>query len=131
MQLGFRSRFKNIVIRLLPIYHFFLVRKLRKRKQINIVFIAMSLSMWRFQNLYNLLSKHPKFNVNILIFPCISYAEEQRMKDKQKLMQYFDENAMSYIPYLENKSNQEVLDVMKKSDVLIYPHLIGIFFLRK
>ena len=121
MNLGFRCQLKKIVIRLLPIYHFFLVRKLRKRKQINIVFIAMSLSMWRFQNLYNLLSKHPKFNVNILIFPCISYTEEQRMKDKQKLMQYLDENAMSYIPYLEDKPNLEVLDIMKNSDVLFYP----------
>lgn len=117
-----RKVLRNIKINfLLPLYQKGMVMRLRHKKQINVTFIAMSLSMWRYQHLYELLSKHPRFNVSILILPCIQWAKKQQDKDRVELLEYFQEKGIK--PILGVKEDDTHIDLRNelKPDILFYP----------
>lgn len=105
---------------LCPIYRWLLVKKLRHKDQINVVFFAMSLPMWRHQHLYEKLIEHPKFNPIIVILPSCSYSEEQQALDVKALRDYFDARNVSYILGIQDNT---VYDVRNKldPDILFYP----------
>ena len=79
--MSLRSIARKLVVRLLPIYHKLLVWRLRHKKVINVVFFAASVSMWRYQYLYELMSKYPRFKTFIVVLPSVSYAKEQQIAD--------------------------------------------------
>lgn len=117
---------KKIVYRLffgeiLPIYHRFLVWRLRRKKQINVVFVAMSVSMWRYQGLYEELRKNSRFKISILIIPCRTYAKEQQCKDVEGLIEYFNERGVPY--FLGKKDDKIIVDINRElqPDILFYP----------
>ena len=92
---------------LLPLYQRGVVMRLRHKKQINVVFIASSLSMWRYQNLYESLHKHTRFNASIIILPFKFYTEEQQNKDLATLITYFKQCGTQFFlgtPYKDYKS---------------------------
>ena len=101
-----------------PIYQYLHVKYLKRKKVINIVFIASSLAMWRFQKIYELLLKYPRFKVSIVIIPFISYSEEQQHTDIEILKSYFDGLNITY--YV---SNETLFDIRKElaPDILFYP----------
>lgn len=116
-----RKIIKKIALFFLPFYQYCLVQRLRHKKKINVVFFASSLSMWRYQNLYEAMNKHSKFNVWIVIVPFAVYTKEQQMDDIDKLRTFFDNNRTSYI--LGVLDNGALLDVKKElnPDILFYP----------
>ena len=81
---------KDICVRVSPIYHIWLVRRLKKKKTINVVFFAASVSMWRYQRLYECMAKNPRFNTNIIILPASAYSESQQDADTSALMNFFN-----------------------------------------
>ena len=115
-----RNILVDLVILLLPIYQKLLVIRLRHKKEINVVFFAMSLSMWRYQHLYEALSKHPKFKVTIVIQPAISYTDIQQEEDKSQLIEYFNSKN---IPFMLGTDGDTVLDIKTiwSPDILFYP----------
>ena len=111
---------KSILLRLLPLYHKLYVLRLRYKKKINVVFFAMSLSMWRYQYIYELLSKHPKFNTYIVISPCIRYSNEMQKRDIDVLEKFFNKKNISVTII---KDNDEAVNLRKllSPDILFYP----------
>lgn len=79
------------------------------------VFIAFSLPMWRYQNLYDSLSKHPRFNVSVVIVPTISFS-----KGINELVDYFTQRNVNY---RMGVSDEGILDINKEfdPDILFYP----------
>jgi hypothetical protein len=84
-----RDHIKQLVIRLLPIYQYLFVKSLRYKKQINVVFYASSLAMWRYQHLYEEMVKHPRFKTSIVLIPMINYSIKQQKKDVDTLKSFF------------------------------------------
>lgn len=119
--MNLRSKLKQIVIRLLPLYQKLLVWRLRHKKTINVVFFAMSVPMWRYHHLYELMSKNSRFKVNIVILPTIAYSSEQQNKDEKNLISFFDSKGISYL--LGRNPEGGLLDLRKKinPDILFYP----------
>lgn len=116
-----RTFIKDILLRFLPLYQWLYVKRLRHKKKINVVFFAASLSMWRYQHLYEALSKHPRFNVTIVIQPFIWWAEPQKQEYVHDLCRYFDDKSIPYM--LGTNSNGALLNVKNelKPDLLFYP----------
>ena len=110
-----------IIYYIYPLYRWLLVQKLRHKDQINVVFFAMSLSMWRYQHLYEALRKHPKFNPTIVILPTCAYTEEQQRLDVKILKDYFDSVEIPYSLGIQNDGS--IYDVRKElsPDILFYP----------
>lgn len=117
-----RGRVKKfLIIYLCPVYRWLLVKRLRYKKKINVVFFAMSLPMWRHQHFYENLVRHPRFNPTIVILPSCSYSQEQQDRDVQALRKYFDEKGIDYL--LGIQTDGGICNVRKSlaPDVLFYP----------
>ncbi len=100
-----------------PLYQKVLIWRLRRKEQINVVFVATSLSMWRYQNLYETIGKHPRFKVSIVILPCIAYTEQQQKKDREELVAYFSERECHFI--LSSNDSNAIKEL--HPDILFYP----------
>ena len=126
--IDFLGLIKRHMLYLLPFYQYLKVRRLRKRKQINIVFFAMSVSMWRYQNLYELLSRHPRFNVSIVIQPCVTYSAKQQKEDADALVAFFKDRGVPYI--MGFGPDGEYVNVRKtlSPDILFYPQPYGDYY---
>lgn len=111
---------KIFLVKLLPLYQWCYVKRLRFKKRINVVFFASSLSMWRYQHLYEVLSKHPRFNVSILIAPAIAFSDTQKKIDIELLKAFFTEKNMPFL--IAWDGHDSFMDVKALSpDVLFYP----------
>lgn len=112
---------KNYLFRLMPLYQWLYVRRLRFKKQINVVFFASSLPMWRYQHLYEELNKHPKFRTWIVIVPFSVYSWEQKKKDIESLIQYFKAKDIPHLLGID--VNGSFLNIRKDlhPDILFYP----------
>jgi len=102
--------------------HQYLLRRLHRKQCINVVFFAMNLPMWRYQNLYDKLVSLHSFNVFIVLSPCVSLSEEQQKKDIEGLRAYFNQLGISYIDYdIEHSGKGIDIRNVLKADVLFYP----------
>lgn len=110
---------KNILLRLLPLYHKLKVCFLRHKEHINVVFFAMSLSMWRYQKLYELLLTQPRFKAYIIICPSCEYEYTQQLKDQKELMEYFNSKRINYIVVNEGSSFNLRKEI--SPDIMFYP----------
>ena len=121
----FFRKIKDLLIQsILPLYCLhktILVWRLRRKEQINVVFFAMSVSMWRYQNLYEEFRKYPRFNVSIVLAPSITYSVEQQNKDIEMLKKYFDQKGIKYIVGIKDQTPLIDLKQDLQPDILFYP----------
>lgn len=111
----------NILFRWIQFRQKFILSKIQEKDRISVVFFAMNLPMWRYQFLYEALSKHPNFDVHIVLSPCISFSFEQQKKDIEKLREFFDQKKISYIDYhFDDISCYDVKNELNP-DILFYP----------
>lgn len=73
------------------------VEKLKKKDHVNVVFLAMSVAMWKYQHIYELFKNDKRFHVYIFLNPSANYTKSQRMEQLQSMRAYFDERQMEYI----------------------------------
>lgn len=111
----------NYLFRLLPLYQWLYVRRLRFKKQINVVFFASSLPMWRYQHIYEVLCKHRRFKIWIVIAPASAFSDTQKAKDIEELKDFFTKKNIPYI--IGWNGHDKYLDIRMEfdPDVLFYP----------
>lgn len=106
-----------------------LIQSIDTSKPVNVTFIAMNVAMWRYQRLWELMSKDPRFNVSIVLSPCIDYDKAQIVKEVEAMRQYFDARNMPYWD-CDAEGGGAVLDIRKTLDPLVmfypqpYEHLL-------
>ena len=96
-------------------------KQLKRKKHINVVFFAISRSMWRYQHLYEEMSKHPRFKTTIIIHPFNNWPEEQKQEYIHELQEYFKSKSIPFV--MGTKTDGSILDVKKtcNPDILFYP----------
>ena len=107
------------------------IRDIRKRGQANVVFIASSLAMWKYQRLYDLLRGDKRFNPTIILVPFSSFSEEQKGQSMQVLSKYFSERN---IPFLDSRSIKNLGDWFQQEispDLIFYPQPYDGIFLNE
>ena len=117
----FIGAIKNKLLRYLPLYQWYYVKRLRFKKEINVVFFAASLPMWRYQHVYEELCRHPRFKTWIVIAPASAFSNTQKAKDIEVLEDFFTKKN---IPFLIGwDGHNKYLDVKKElnPDILFYP----------
>lgn len=93
------------------------VRKLRKKSQINVVFVATFLSQWKYQRLYELMKQNPRFNPIILVAP-MRYHEQS--PDYLGLKKKFDETKVDYIDFDQLPESDKDIRKSISPDILFY-----------
>lgn len=108
----------NIIYLFRKIQHFRLIHTIRSKGTASVVFFASNLSMWKYQGLYDLLSKDPRFNVSVVLCPFASYSEQQRAQNLIELENHFRKLG---IPYTNFYKNQSSLAEISSADIFFYP----------
>ncbi len=97
------------------------VAKLRKKDHVNVVFLPMSVAMWKYQNVYELLKKDKRFKVYVFLTPATTITKEHRITELQAMRRFFDERNMEYIDY-ELEEGKPTVDIRSivDPDILFY-----------
>ena len=66
--------------------------KISQFEKVKVVFIAMDVAMWKYDGLYQIMKKHPRFDPVILIAPRINQNEEGMKIDSLKMIDHFKTN---------------------------------------
>lgn len=101
-----------------------IVNKLRKENKIKIIFLVIHHSVWKYEEVYRLLEKDPKFNIRVVIIPLVKEGLGD-MEVYNKTLNYFDNSKYNVIPSYD-KINNSWLDikVLTKPDIIFFtnPH---------
>lgn len=97
------------------------VRKVAQKDKIEVVFFAINLAMWRYQGVYELLSREERFNCHIVLTAARQFSQEQRVAHLKLMREYFDALGIPYIDY--DEIHDEGYNVKGKinPDILFYP----------
>lgn len=98
-----------------------LLRKLKKKDLINIVFFPMNVAMWKYQHLYDLLKQDKRFRLYVFLAPASTFSYEARCSDLQGMRSYFNEHNVPFVDFEleEGKGPVDVYSVVDP-DILFY-----------
>lgn len=118
-----RRLLRKLYYKSIPFYHKLQVLRLKHKKKINVVFFAMNYAMWHYQELYELMVLHPKFNPLIVITPFFNYVKDQQEQDLNNLRSFFDSKNISYIEPYDNMGN--IVDIKEtiNPDIVFFQQL--------
>ena len=97
------------------------VRKIRRKARAKVVFVVSSLPMWRFQNLYDLIRKDSRFQIELAIYPFPSFSPAQRDTAVLELRNYFSSRGMPFVDLSGEASPGRVLREKANPDIIFYP----------
>lgn len=79
-----------------------IVQKLKKKNIIQVAFIAMDVSFWKYDGIFRLMQQHKKFSPRILLIPRPDLEAQLKETAIKKMKRFFDERGF---PYETNPSN--------------------------
>lgn len=101
------------------------LKKIRNKAKIKIAFFLIHESVWKYEELYNLLLKDDRFDPIVVVCPYISYGNETMLFELRKAYNSFLSKGYNVIKSLNEKSG-EWLDVKNevKPDIVFFtnPH---------
>ena len=75
------------------------VAEVSSRGRCRVVFIAMNRVMWRYQHLLELIDGDDRFEVKVVLSPCLNLSVEQQHTDMEGLRKYFKEKGVEFVDY--------------------------------
>ena len=120
-----RQAIKAYLNTLYPVFLNRRVKAVSRKDRIEVVFFAMNLAMWRYQDVYDLLSEEERFNCHIVLTVPNSFTKEQQVLDLNQMREYFQNRRIKYLDY--DESNSKAYDVKRliNPDILFYPQPYG------
>ncbi len=107
---------------LLHLKHKYQAYQIGRKDKIRVVFLAMNVSMWRYQHIYNLLCNNKRFDVFIVLSPTPKFSYKQREEDLKSLRLFFHQKRIPFIDY-DLKLEKSEIDIKStiNPDILFYP----------
>ena len=98
-----------------------LVRKLRGRDKINVVFVISTVTMWQHQDIYELMRNDPHFNATIIYVPFCVYSKEESEKVLLQVKDYFSRHRTPFLVYDELDFSEKSFREQFLPDIIFYP----------
>ena len=97
------------------------VKKLKHKDFVNVVFLPMSVAMWKYQHIYELLKKDHRFRVYLFLSPFANFTKSQRLEQLQAMRAFFDKKEMKYVDY-ELEEGKPMIDIRSvvDPDIIFY-----------
>lgn len=97
-----------------------LVKDLSCKKQLNILFIEVFSSTWKYDSLYKLLSEDKRFSVQVLVAPVVNFGRENMINRLKDTYQYFYSRHYD-VRKAYDDSNDKYIDVESLNpDIIFY-----------
>lgn len=117
-----RLRHELKLIKAQPELHSRAIEKIRtKNGPINVVFFAIFDSVWKYDVLYQLMEKDPRFHPSILVCPVVNYGKDNMLSNMEKCYNLFKQRGYNVIRSYNNNTDAYV-DVRKElhPDIIFY-----------
>lgn len=104
-----------------------IIRRVSKKERVNVIFIAINVSMWRYDGVYRRMRKDPRFNPRILIAPRLNESLRERIRDQRETFIYL--NSKGYLvdcAYDEKTGEWIDLDVFEPDIIFYAQHYVGV-----
>lgn len=122
-QLYHKLRQQGVKFYFTSLYPVILNRRARavgKKDKIEVVFFVFNLAMWRYQGVYDLLSKASRFNCHI-VFTVTRNKNGKIASDLQPLRDYFGSRGIPYVDYDDDAPTGYNVKDFINPDILFYP----------
>ena len=96
------------------------IKKVSKKEKINVVFLAINIAMWRYQGIYDLLLKDPKFKLYVVLSASTTYSKEQVLSDLEQMRRFFSDKKINYIDFDSSKWKGYDFSLLSP-DIIFYP----------
>lgn len=94
---------------------------LGRKKRVTIVFLVSELSMWRNQELYELLSNNSKISVCICLYPFSSFSTTEKTRCIESLKEFFVKKNVAYYDLTIHQKPASFLRKTVRPDIIFYP----------
>lgn len=107
------------------------LKKISNRGSVKVIFFASTLSMWRYQMLYQRLSQDARFECNIVLVPFVTFNENDLDNNFKALKEYFDAHKIKFLDAFHSLKAVEDWIIHYNPDVLFYPQAYYGIYLNK
>lgn len=108
----------NIII---PLIHKHSLAKIRNKKAIKCVFLALDENIWKYEGLYRLMRKDSHFEPIILVCPIVNYGKDNMIYKMNNCYNYFKNNGYNVV-LSYNQTSDTYVDLRKdlNPDIIFY-----------
>ena len=102
-----------------------LLKELKKKEIINVIFLVIHESIWKYDQIYRLLDNDPKFNVKIVIIPLVRRDQLGQMDTYYQTVNYFTDNGYNIVESYDKINNfWKDIKFLTKPDIVFFtnPH---------
>lgn len=97
------------------------VSQVKRKEQINVVFLCMNVAMWKSQHLYDLLKKDSRFKLYVFLTPATTFSYASRCEDMKEMRSYFRNHNVPFVDYeLEKGQSAVSIKSLIDPDILFY-----------
>lgn len=84
--------------------HVSIVEQLRTKEKLNVIFLVIHDSVWKYEEVYKLLDKNPRFRVQVVVIPLVRDGKGV-MDVYNQTLSYFTQNGYRTIPSFDLENN--------------------------
>ena len=110
-----------------PKHHRKALKKVCKKEKIKVVFFAIHSSVWKYDGVYQLMDKDPRFDPIVVVCPVVNYGKENMLVEMEKAYTLFKNKGYNVVKTY-NKEDDTYLDVKKvvAPDIVFFtnPHCL-------
>ncbi|WP_214079179.1 CDP-glycerol glycerophosphotransferase family protein [Mesotoga sp.] len=109
------------LIRKQPYLHERALERVRKKKIVKVAFFATHSSVWKYDGVYRLMEKDPRFDPIVVVCPVVNYGRENMIFEMQKAYNFFASKGLNVIKAY-NEPTDTYLDVRNEinPDIIFY-----------
>lgn len=122
-QKTYYQRQKKILFKSMQLKHTTLLKRIKGKDKIKVVFLAIHKSMWKVDPVFQKMLIDPLFEPEILVCPYMDYGEERMLEDLEQTYHHFIEKGYPVRKSLKEDGSWLMLDEIKP-DILFFtnPH---------
>lgn len=113
--------YESYLIKVQPRRYEKIVERLRDKEKIKVAFFAIHSSVWKYDSLYQLMCKHPKFEPIVVVCPVVNYGFDNMLVEMVKCYDMFKEKGYNVVRTYDVAA-KKYMDVKKEinPDIIFY-----------
>lgn len=105
-----------------------LVKELRNKEIINVIFLVIHDSVWKYEEVYKLLDKDPRFDVKVVIIPLVRDGKGDMETYNQTLGYFTNLNYLTLSSYDKDKDSWLDIKKITQPDIVFFTNPHGLTF---
>ena len=98
-----------------------ITQRLRNKKEpLNVLFMAIYGSNWKYDSVYQLMLKDPMFNPIILVCPDVFRGREHMLNTMNQCCQFFEQKGYSYVKTYDKQTDSYIDAHVFNPDIIFY-----------